>query len=126
MVAEIIISIICIACAAFLWFVADKKGRNTLFWAIMGAVFGPFAIPLISVFHLDRFPVANPIITVSLSCFGFYLPSISLRIQNQRGRALTGKSLSKGGIIKFIFPVIGFVLGIALILFLPSAQVEAR
>ncbi|MEN8194838.1 MAG: hypothetical protein ABFS12_18600 [Bacteroidota bacterium] len=43
----IIISIICIACAFLLWSIADKRGANTLFWAVMGAVFGPFAIPFI-------------------------------------------------------------------------------
>jgi hypothetical protein len=26
---------------------ADKRGANTLFWAIMGAVFGPLAIPFV-------------------------------------------------------------------------------
>jgi hypothetical protein len=30
-----------------LWSIADKRGANTLFWAIMGAVFGPLAIPFI-------------------------------------------------------------------------------
>ena len=44
---EFIIIIIPIGCAAFLWFMADKRGLNTLFWAVMGALFGPFAIPFI-------------------------------------------------------------------------------
>ena len=44
---EFIIIIIPIGCAAFLWFMADKKGLNTLFWAGMGALFGPFAIPFV-------------------------------------------------------------------------------
>jgi hypothetical protein len=47
MIGAIIISIICVACAALLWSIADKRGANTLFWAIMGAVFGPLAIPFI-------------------------------------------------------------------------------
>ncbi len=47
MVAEIIITIIPVGCAVLLWFMAHKRGLNTLFWAIMGAVFGPFAIPFI-------------------------------------------------------------------------------
>ena len=47
MAGEIIISIICISCAFLLWFVAEKRGLNTKFWAIMGAVFGPLAIPFI-------------------------------------------------------------------------------
>jgi len=47
MTGLIIISIITISCAFLLWFIADKRGANTLFWAIMGAVFGPLAIPFI-------------------------------------------------------------------------------
>ena len=47
MAGLIIISIICISCAALLWFIADKRGANTKFWAIMGAVFGPLAIPFV-------------------------------------------------------------------------------
>ena len=44
---ETIIIMIPIGCAVLLWFMADKRGLNTLFWAMMGAVFGPFAIPFI-------------------------------------------------------------------------------
>lgn len=47
MIAEIIIIIIPVGCAFLLWFMAHKRGLNTLFWAILGAVFGPFAIPFI-------------------------------------------------------------------------------
>ncbi len=43
----IIISIICIASAWLLWGIANKRGANTLFWTVMGAVFGPFAIPFV-------------------------------------------------------------------------------
>ena len=47
MTGMIIISIICISCAFLLWNIAYKRGANTRFWAIMGAVFGPLAIPFI-------------------------------------------------------------------------------
>jgi hypothetical protein len=47
MTGMIIISIITISCAFLLWNIADKRGANTFFWAVMGAVFGPFAIPFI-------------------------------------------------------------------------------
>jgi len=47
MTGMIIISIICISCAWLLWGIAEKRGKNTLFWAVMGAVFGPFAIPFV-------------------------------------------------------------------------------
>ena len=44
---EILIIIIPLGCAVLLWFMAGKRGQNTLIWAILGAVFGPFAIPFI-------------------------------------------------------------------------------
>ncbi len=47
MMGLLMVSAICIACAYLLWVIADKRGANTLFWAIMGAVFGPLAIPFI-------------------------------------------------------------------------------
>ena len=47
MTGMIIISIICISCAYLLWHIADRRGANTKFWAIMGAVFGPLAIPFV-------------------------------------------------------------------------------
>ena len=47
MTGMILISIITISCAFLLWNIADKRGANTFFWAIMGAVFGPFAIPFV-------------------------------------------------------------------------------
>lgn len=47
MTGMIIISTICIACAFLLWHIAQKRGANTKLWAIMGAVFGPLAIPFI-------------------------------------------------------------------------------
>lgn len=47
MAGAIILSIVCIACAVLLWHLAERRGANTLFWAIMGGVFGPLAIPFI-------------------------------------------------------------------------------
>ena len=47
MVAPIILSVICIASAYLCWSVANKRGGNTKFWAIMGALFGPLAIPFV-------------------------------------------------------------------------------
>ena len=47
MTGMIITSIIFIACAILLWNIADKRGANTLFWAVMGGVFGPLAIPFV-------------------------------------------------------------------------------
>jgi hypothetical protein len=47
MLAPVILSLICIACAYLCWTVADKRGANTKLWAIMGALFGPLAIPFV-------------------------------------------------------------------------------
>lgn len=47
MSGAVAISIVCVLCAIILWHIAEKRGGNTLFWAIMGAVFGPFAIPFV-------------------------------------------------------------------------------
>jgi 2-polyprenyl-3-methyl-5-hydroxy-6-metoxy-1,4-benzoquinol methylase len=47
MFGAVAISIVCVLSAATLWHMAEKRGANTLFWAIMGAVFGPLAIPFV-------------------------------------------------------------------------------
>ena len=47
MAGFIIISMVFISCAILLWFIADKRGANTFFWAFMGAFFGPLAIPFV-------------------------------------------------------------------------------
>ena len=47
MAVALILSLICIACAYLCWTVADKRGGNTLFWAVMGALLGPIAVPFV-------------------------------------------------------------------------------
>jgi hypothetical protein len=47
MTGAIILSILCILCAYLLWSIAEKRGANTFFWAVMGAIFGPLAIPFV-------------------------------------------------------------------------------
>jgi hypothetical protein len=54
MIGMIIISVICIACAYLLWHLADRRGANTRFWAIMGALFGPLAIPFLFLTKKDN------------------------------------------------------------------------
>ena len=34
-----------ITCAVICHFIAKSKNANTVFWGVMGAVFGPLAIP---------------------------------------------------------------------------------
>ena len=54
MAALIILSLICISCTVLLWYIADKRGANRLFWATMGAIFGPFAIPFVLMAKPDK------------------------------------------------------------------------
>jgi hypothetical protein len=76
------------------------------------SIFSGLLLSLLFVFF-EKFPNAN-IIVVSVICVaGFYLISILVRAQNQRGRALTGKAGIKENYIKYIFPVLGFALGFA-------------
>lgn len=60
MIGMIIISAICIACAFLLWHIADKRGANTKLWAIMGAVFGPLAIPFVFMTKKRKSQPPNP------------------------------------------------------------------
>lgn len=39
--------IISVVFAFLLGFIAHKRGAKVMFWAIMGLVFGPFAIPFV-------------------------------------------------------------------------------
>ncbi len=47
MVGIIIGSLISLAFAFLLGTIAEKRGAKIMFWAIMGAVFGPLAIPFV-------------------------------------------------------------------------------
>ena len=54
MVGIIIGSLISLAFAFLLGTIADKRGVKVMFWAIMGAVFGPLAIPFLFFTKPDR------------------------------------------------------------------------
>ena len=47
MVGIIIWSLISFAFAYLLGTIAEKRGAKVMFWTIMGAVFGPLAIPFV-------------------------------------------------------------------------------
>jgi hypothetical protein len=47
----------------------------------------------------------------------FYILSILVRIQNHRGQALTGRPAFNEAKLKLVFPVLGFAIGVALLLF---------
>lgn len=65
--------------------------------------------------HYRRFPEASNLTVALLCCFAFYLLSILLRIQNQRGTILSGKPGVDERKLRYIFPVLGFGVGLALI-----------
>lgn len=41
------IILISIAFGALFYLIAAKRGANTAFWAAMGVIFGPFALPFV-------------------------------------------------------------------------------
>ena len=65
---------------------------------------------------VDRFPNIRPVSLLLTCCIGFYGISIFLRIQNHRGKILTGKTGTDTRRIKVVFPILGFILGFAWIL----------
>ena len=67
--------------------------------------------------YLNRFPRANQVVIYVACCIGFYLLSILVRIQNHRGKPLTGKTGVQEHYLKYIFPILGFGMGLAVLLF---------
>ena len=41
------IVLVAVLCAIICHTIAKKRGANPVFWGVMGAVFGPFAIPFV-------------------------------------------------------------------------------
>ncbi len=54
MMGVIIGCIISFAFGFLLYTLAEKRGANVMFWTVMGAVFGPFAIPFVFLAKTDR------------------------------------------------------------------------
>ena len=67
--------------------------------------------------YFDRFPDSSPLVVALCSCVGFYVLSILLRLQNHRGEFWLGKPIHKEKRLKFVFPAVGFVFGLALLVF---------
>lgn len=65
--------------------------------------------------YFDKFSNANDILILFICCIGFYLLSILIRIQNHRGKTLTGKTAVNERYLKFIFPILGFGIGGAIL-----------
>ncbi|MDY6856805.1 MAG: hypothetical protein SWO11_19285 [Thermodesulfobacteriota bacterium] len=66
-------------------------------------------------YYYQKFPSVNKLAITFFSCLAFYVLSILLRVQNQRGKVLTGKPGFDEKILKYVFPILGFAIGIALI-----------
>ena len=43
----LILIIISLGFAGLLYLIAEKRGSDKVFWAVMGFLFGPFAIPFV-------------------------------------------------------------------------------
>ena len=92
----------------------DKMNwKNEYSWMASSLILGIFISTLF--LYFKRFPNCHHALVIFLSCIGIYILSILIRIQNHRGKILTGKTGTNEKILKFIFPVFGIGLGIALL-----------
>jgi len=82
-------------------------------WMLISFISGVF-LSLIFI-YFNRFPEANHVSVILICCIGFYVLSILIRVQNHRGKVLTGKTATNEKILKFIFPILGFGFGMALL-----------
>jgi uncharacterized membrane protein YfcA len=97
----------------------DKTGKmdwkDESIWMLISLVSG-IALSIVFI-HFNRFQNVETTAVFLLCIIGFYVLSILLRIQNHRGKILTAKTAINEKYIKYIFPIIGFGLGLALLLF---------
>jgi len=89
--------------------------RDESSWIVISLISG-LLLSFIFAYY-ERFSDSNLAVVASICCVGFYLLSILIRIQNHRGKPLTGKTAFNDKYLKFIFPVLGFAIGFALIFF---------
>lgn len=66
--------------------------------------------------YYERFPDNNQLTILFLSVASFYLLSILVRIQNHRGKLWTGKTGWPEKKLKWVFPIMGFLVGLALLI----------
>lgn len=88
--------------------------RDELTWAAVSFCSG-LVLALVYL-YFDRFPGTGGVAIVLVCSLGFYLFSILIRIQNSRGRILTGKTAVAEHSLLYVFPVLGFLIGAALLL----------
>ena len=89
--------------------------KDESIWMLISLISGAF-LSFIFI-HFNRFQNAYSPAVFSLCCIGFYVLSILMRIQNHRGKILTAKTAINEKYIKYLFPLIGFGIGLALLFF---------
>ena len=89
--------------------------KDECVWMVISVLSGVLLWLVFS--YVERFPDASHIAVLSLSIIGFYVLSILIRIQNHRGEILTGKTAFPEKNLKWVFPVFGFLIGLALLIF---------
>jgi hypothetical protein len=87
--------------------------RDELIWVVISLVSGILLAGLFIFF--DKLPKVNSFLLSTMCCTGFYLLAILVRAQNQRGKPLTGKAGIDEKYLKFIFPLLGFGVGLAIL-----------
>ena len=89
--------------------------KDEFSWMVISVISG---IVLSFLFiYFNRFPNSSLVTVISVCCIGFYILSILIRIQNHRGKVLTGKTGSNEKTLKFVFPIFGFGFGLALLFY---------
>ena len=95
----------------------DQTGRmnwkDESAWVAVSVISGTVLSFMFS--HFNKFQNTSNISLISICCIGFYVLSILIRIQNHRGKILTSKTAVDEKYLKYVFPLIGFGLGLALI-----------
>ena len=95
----------------------DKTGRidwkDEFSWIVISLISGLLLSFTYS--HFRRFPGTSHIVVMAICCFAFYILSILVRIQNHRGKALTGKTAFNEKYLKLVFPILGFAIGLAIL-----------
>jgi len=89
--------------------------KDEFVWMLISIVYGLLLSFLF--LYFQRFPEANNLVVILSCCIAFYVLSILVRIQNHRGQALTGKPGFDEKKLKYYFPIPGFAVGVALLLF---------
>jgi hypothetical protein len=81
--------------------------RDEQSWAAISICSG-LALALIYLFT-GHFAGTSGVAVVFVCSLGFYVLSILGRIQNHRGRILTSKTAVPEHVLKYVFPVMGFL-----------------